>query len=209
MFRENKIVLVPLNEALIGPITAQLLGSLIVAETWSATLERARETDPMQRPASVFIDEVQQYLHLPVSIEDALSRSRSNGVGWHLAHQHRQQLPTSTRAAIDSNAKSKIIFQPLDPDDARSVARAAPELEPVDFLSLGKFQAYANLTSDGTPAGWALVRTLPPPQPTGLGEQVRRSSWESYANPIPVRRTLDASLQVVGDSPVGRKRRSA
>jgi hypothetical protein len=86
VFREGKVVLVPLNEALIGPITAQLLGSLIVAETWSATLERANEADPAGRPASVVIDEVQQYLHLPVSIDDALSRSRSYGIGWHLAH---------------------------------------------------------------------------------------------------------------------------
>jgi hypothetical protein len=81
VFKENKIVLAPLNEALIGPITAQLLGSLIVAETCSATLERANEDDPASRPATVVIDEVQQYLHLPVSIDDVLCRSRSYGVG--------------------------------------------------------------------------------------------------------------------------------
>lgn len=185
VFTANKIVLVPLNEALIGPITAQLLGSLIVAETWSATLERASEADPGKRPASVVIDEVQQYLHLPVSIDDALSRSRSYGVGWHLAHQHRQQLPASTRAAVDSNAKSKVIFQPLDPDDAHTIAKQAPELQAVDFLSLGQYQAYANLTAGGTPAGWALVRTLPPPEPSGLGDQIRAASRDRYASPVP------------------------
>jgi len=185
VFRANKVVLVPLNEALIGPITAQLLGSLIVAEVWSATLERAAETDPAGRPATVVIDEVQQYLHLPVSIDDALSRSRSYGVGWHLAHQHRQQLPASTRAAVDSNAKSKIVFQPLDPDDASAMAKQAPDLQAVDFLSLGQYQAYANLTANGAPAGWALVRTLPKPDPTGLGDQIRTRSREQYASPVP------------------------
>ena len=211
VFRESKVVLVPLNEALIGPITAQLLGSLIVAETWSATLERAHEADPAGRPASVVIDEVQQYLHLPVSIDDALSRSRSYGVGWHLAHQHRQQLPPSTRAAVDSNAKSKIVFQPLDPDDATALAKQAPRLQAVDFLSLGKYQAYANLTAGGTPAGWALVRTLPAPELTGLGERIRARSRETYASPVPQQahaQARPAALKAGADNEeLGRKRR--
>lgn len=213
VFTANKVVLVPLNEALIGPITAQLLGSLIVAETWSATLERANEPDPTAKPASVVIDEVQQYLHLPVSIDDALSRSRSYGVGWHLAHQHRQQLPASTRAAVDSNAKSKVIFQPLDPDDASALAKQAPDLQPVDFLSLGQFQAYANLTAGGAPAGWALLRTLPPPAPTGLGERIRTASRQRYASdvPKPVRLSSTqreaAETDETGDGQLGRKRR--
>lgn len=221
VFRANKVVLVPLNEALVGPITAQLLGSLIVAETWSATLERAREDNPIATPASVYVDEVQQYLHLPVSIDDALSRSRSYGVGWHLAHQHRGQLPASTRAAIDSNAKSKIVFQPLDPDDARAMARRAPELDAVDFLSLGRYQAYANLVAEGRPAGWALIRTLAPPATTGLATRVRQRSRDQYARPIPVTQQFPAlptngsssgepqvdEPEAGGDAPVGRKRR--
>ena len=209
VFTENKIVLAPLNEALIGPITAQLLGSLIVAETWSATLERANEDDPASRPATVVIDEVQQYLHLPVSIDDALSRSRSYGVGWHLAHQHRAQLPHSTRAAVDSNAKSKIIFQPLDPDDASAMAKQAPDLQAVDFLSLGQYQAYANLTAGGSPAGWALVRTMPAPEPTGLGQQIRDRSRDRYASPIPQPTRPSRGQPERGQTEeVGRKRRT-
>ena len=208
VFKDNKVVLVPLNEALIGPITAQLLGSLIVAETWSATLERASEADPASRPATVVIDEVQQYLHLPVSIDDALSRSRSYGVGWHLAHQHRAQLPHSTRAAVDSNAKSKIVFGLLDPDDASAMAKQAPGLQAVDFLSLGQYQAYANLTAEGAPTGWALVRTLPAPEPTGQAEQIRSRSRERYASPVPQATGPDNSSAGTGDGDdVGRKRR--
>lgn len=183
VFKENKIVLVPLNEALIGPITAQLLGSLIVAETWSATLERAHEHNPA--PASIVLDEAQLFLNFDISLEDALSRSRSYGVGWHLAHQHRAQMPPSMRAALDSNAKSKIIFQPLNPDDAAAIAKQAPDLQALDFLALGQYQVYANLTAHGRPAGWSLLRTLPAPAPTGLGEQIRERSRELYAAPAP------------------------
>jgi hypothetical protein len=214
VFSSNKVVLVPLNEALIGPITAQLLGSLIVAETWSATLERADEHEPRKRPATVVVDEVQQYLHLPVSIDDALSRSRSYGVGWHLAHQHRRQLPTSTLAAIDSNAKSKVIFQPLDPDDAGAMAKQAPDLQAIDFQSLGRYQAYVNLTANGTPAGWALVRTLPPPETTGLGPRIRSRSRDLYASSVPDSPVASSTTQTsAADQPdpgggePGRKRR--
>jgi hypothetical protein len=41
MFRENKIVLVPLNEGLIGPGTAGLLGSLVIADLWQGIYRRS------------------------------------------------------------------------------------------------------------------------------------------------------------------------
>lgn len=100
VFRDGKAVLVPLNDALLGRGAAQLLGSLVVAELWMATLERAAETRPLDRPAAIYIDEVQQFLHLPTSIADALATSRSYGVSWNLAHQFRDQLPAQMRAAF-------------------------------------------------------------------------------------------------------------
>jgi hypothetical protein len=41
VFREKKIILIPLNEGLIGEGTASLLGSLVIAELWQAAQERA------------------------------------------------------------------------------------------------------------------------------------------------------------------------
>jgi hypothetical protein len=88
------------------------------------------------------------------------------------------------------------------------MAKQAPELQAVDFLSLGQYQAYANLTAGGAPAGWALVRTLPPPRPTGLGEQIRARSRERYATAVPhASGSGTGETEVGGGGEVGRKRR--
>ena len=205
-FRSNKIILIPLNEGLIGPVTAQLLGSLIVAEIWAATLERAAETLPTSRPASVYVDEVQNYLHLPTSLGDALSTSRSMGVSWNLAHQFRAQLPPEMRAAIDSNARNKIVFGPLNPDDSRDMARQAPELEALDFLSLGRYTAYSTVVVDAESQPWCSIATLPPPAPTGLGDHIRKASQTNYGA-FQVMAAAKAVPPLMEDIPVGRKRR--
>ncbi len=99
LFRSNKIVLVPLNEGLIGPGTASLLGSLVIADLWQATQERASDYGVGQRPGVVYVDEAPRFLNLPVSLADALAVSRSLGVGWFLAAQFRSQFPPALQAA--------------------------------------------------------------------------------------------------------------
>jgi len=179
VFRDGKAVLVPLNDALLGPGAAQLLGSLVVAELWMATLERAAETRPLDRPAAIYIDEVQQFLHLPTSIADALATSRSYGVSWNLAHQFRDQLPAQMRAAFDANARNKVVFG-LGPDDARDLAKMAPGLVADDFMALKPYDVYANVVDSGAPAGWFSARTLAPTAALHDGHIVRQKSRDQW-----------------------------
>lgn len=164
LFKENKVVLVPLNDALLGPGAAQLLGGLIVAEAWLATMERASETNPLERPGAIYIDEVQRYLHLPTSIEDALATSRSYGVAWHVAFQGRSQVPRSFALAIELNARNKLTFA-ASPTDARELGKSHGDLVAEDFMALAPYELYVDLVSGGAPAGWFSARSLPP-QPT-------------------------------------------
>lgn len=179
VFRERRTVLVPLNDALLGTGAATLLGSLIVAELWMATLERANEADPTKRPGMVFVDEVQRYLNLPTPIADVLATSRSYGVAWHLAHQYRAQLPPGLRSALDTNARSKICFA-LASDDARDMAKQSPQLAADDFQALPRFEIYAHLIAGGTPAGWCSARTLPPASATGARDRILTESRTRY-----------------------------
>lgn len=180
IFRENKIVLCPLNEGLIGEGAASLLGSLILADLWQAAQERADEPRAEKRPGMVYVDEAPRFLHLPVSLADALAVSRSLSVGWFLAAQFRSQFPPALRTAVDMNARSKICFA-TEYEDARDMARLTRELGHEDFMALPRFHAYANLVADGAPSGWALIKTLPPPPATADPEQVRAASRARYA----------------------------
>ncbi|MBB1152464.1 type IV secretory system conjugative DNA transfer family protein [Amycolatopsis sp. DR6-1] len=191
LFRDNKIVLLPLNEGLIGPGTASLLGSLAVADIWQATQERASDPAVAKNPATVFIDEAPRFLHLPVSIADALAVSRSLGVGWFLAAQFRSQFPGPLRTAVDLNARSKLQFA-TEYEDARDTAKLAPDLTPEDVMALPQFHAYANLVAGGHPSGWALVKTLPPTPPTIDPALVRAASQANYG-PLPTDTVHDAS----------------
>jgi hypothetical protein len=180
LFRENKIVLVPLNEGLIGPGTAGLLGSLIIADLWQATQERADEPGAAKRPGTVYVDEAPRFLNLPVSLADALAVSRSLSVGWFLAAQFRGQFPPALRSAVDMNARSKVVFA-TEYDDARDTAKLTRDLSVEDFLGLPKYHAYANLVADGHPSGWALIQTLPPPPATTDPQRVWDASRTAYA----------------------------
>ena len=182
IWRENKIVLVPLNEGLIGQGTASLLGSLIIADLWQATQERATEFNAHQRQGTVYIDEAPRFLHLPVSLADALAVSRSLSVGWFLAAQFRSQFPPDLRAAVDMNARSKVIFA-TEYADARDFAQMAPDLSAEDFMALPKYHAYVNLVNHGHPSGWATVATLPPTSPRLDPAAVSARSEQTYGTP--------------------------
>lgn len=194
IFRDRKVVLVPLNDALLGTGASRLLGSLVVAELWMATLERAREKEPMKRPGMVFIDEVQNYLHLPTPIDDVLATSRSYGVAWHLAHQYRKQLPDKLRSALDVNARSKVCFA-LDPDDARDLAKLAPQLTPDDFQALGRHHIYTRLVAGGGPVEWCSALALAPLAETGAGKAIREASRRHYGAEPPAAATAEALTQ--------------
>lgn len=179
LFEEGKTVLVPLNEALIGKGAANFLGSLVLAELWTATLKRATEREPWKRPGMIFVDEVQNYLHLPTDIGDAMATSRSYGVAWHVAHQFRGQLPTTMREGFDTNARSKFVFA-LGPKDAADLAKHAPDLTTEDFQKLGKYEIYCRLVWGGAPTDWFSARTLPPAPVTGARTAILTASRDLY-----------------------------
>lgn len=185
VFSQQTILLASLAKGLLGSEASSLLGSLVVAELWHATLRRAAVPVVLRRPVTVFIDEFQDYLHLPTDLADALAQARGYSVGLTLSHQHLGQLPSgSMRSAVLANARSRVCFQ-LAAEDAQVMARSANgELDADDFQQLGLHEVYVRLVVGGRVTGFASGRTLPPPAATSDPAVVREGSRLRYGQPI-------------------------
>lgn len=183
LFYKRKIVLVLLNKGTVGAESAKLLGSLIVGLTWTLTLSQANISAEKRHIVSLYIDELQDYLSLPTDLADALAQARGLGVSITMAHQYRAQLPPELKAGIDANARNKIIFG-LNSSDAKEVAAMAPNLEALDFMTLPRYEVYANVMSDGKSTGWIHGKTLPPPASFKNPAELRALSQTTYGRPI-------------------------
>jgi hypothetical protein len=183
VFTQRKILLVPLRKGIIGAEAASLLGSLVVAELWQSTQARAAIAAERRHPVMVYIDEVQDYLHLPTDLGDALAQARGLGVGFTLAHQFLGQLTPAMRAGVLANARSRVCFQ-LAHEDAVLMAKGHPELSPEDFTNLGQYQIYASLFARGAVTPYASGTTLPPAAATSNPDALRRLSREQYGRPL-------------------------
>ena len=163
LLERRRIVVVNLNQGLLGAGAARLLGTLLISQLWQHLLARQAEPPERRQIVSVYIDEVQAFLAgLPGSLADALAQARSLGAAFHLAHQYRGQLSTEMMQAVESNTRSKVYFA-LSATDAAAAARLAPELEAADFQLLAQYQAYATVMHHGRRSGWFSLATRPAP----------------------------------------------
>jgi len=183
VFTERKVLLVSLAKGLLGPEASALLGSLVVSQLWNATLARVAIPPERRHPVMCFIDEFQDYLHLPTDLADVLAQARGLGLGMHLAHQHLAQLTPQVRQSVLANARSRLCFQ-LGADDAAVFARSAPGLDVEDFTSLDRYEIYTALVGNGKVTNFASGRTLPPADPISDARQVRERSRQRYGRDL-------------------------
>jgi len=184
LFTRRRIVLVNLAKGLIGPEASALLGSLVVSQLWAATQQRAAIEPGRRHPVMAYVDEFQDYLHLPTDLADVLAQARGLGLGLTLANQHLDQLTKSMRSAVMANCRSKVCFQ-LDHDDATVLARHTTGiLEARDFEALGRFEIYASLVTNGRVTPFASGRTTNLPTAVSDSATVRAASRERFARPL-------------------------
>ena len=163
LLERRRIVVVNLNQGLLGAGAARLLGTLLISQLWQHLLARQAEPHERRQIVSVYIDEVQAFLAgLPGSLADALAQARSLGAAFHLAHQYRGQLSAEMMQAVETNTRSKVYFA-LSATDAAAAARLARELEAADFQLLAQYQAYATVMHQGRRSGWFSLATRPAP----------------------------------------------
>ncbi len=164
---DGGILLARIPKGSLGEEATRIVGSIIVAHTWTAATARTRIPQQARRDAALVIDECHNFLNLPYSIDDLLAEARGLRLSLTLAHQNLAQLPPELRAGITANARNKLIFT-VGADDARDLARhTQPHLDDYDLGHLDAFHAAARLLDHAalTPAFTLRTRPLPPPQP--------------------------------------------
>ena len=133
-----------LSKGLLGPETSALLGGLIVSQLWQAILGRAAIPLERRHPVFVYVDEFQDYLHLPLDFADALAQARVLGA-------RLRCWPISTCTSLGPPMRSAVLGERavagglrLPSEDARVVA-ADSALAPDDFQVLELSSATCSL----------------------------------------------------------------
>ena len=193
VFTGRKILLVNVAKGLMGTEAASLLGALVLSGLWQTAQARAAIAREKRHPVMIYIDEFQDYLHLPTDLGDALAQARGLGIGFTLAHQHLAQLDPSMKAGVLANARSRICFQ-LGTDDAKGMANTSIVLGTEDFSSLGAFQFYSQMMNGGAVQPWCSGRSLPPTKATADVEAILAASRLRYASAIS---EIDDALQAL------------
>ena len=163
------ILLVSLSKGLLGEETSQLMGSFLVARIWQAALARASRPEQWRPDFNLYLDEFQNYLHLPQNLDDVLVEARGYHLSLVLANQHLGQLQPTTREALSANARTRVTFQ-CGQEDARYLAREfQPGLDERDLRNLQRFQVAVRLCVGGrTEPPFTGMTVAPPPS---LGDQ--------------------------------------
>lgn len=185
LFTRPRIVLVNLNTGVIGEETAQLLGALLVTQLWQAMQRRALVPAIKRHPVMVVIDEVQNYLRLPVDLGDMFAQARGLGVSLTVAHQHLAQLPSKMKAGLLANARNRVVFRPSVEDGAPLAAALGGGLSAQDLALLQAHEAYAEAFVSHEPSRPFLIHTLLPP-------------IQTLSNPADLRRESAARFGVDG-----------
>ena len=98
------------------------------------------------------------------------------------------------------------------------MAAEAPELLPLDFMTLPRYEVYTTFQCGGKSTGWISAKTLAPSEPLRLPAELKAESMSRYG--VPAEETERELIRliahappnadpVVTDSPIGRKRKPA
>lgn len=155
----HKIFIANLSKGVLGEEGSQLLGSMLVTQFQTASLERALVPESTRTPFYLYIDEMHSFV--TQSFADILSESRKYGLSLFLTHQYIEQLNEKIRDAIIGNVGTFIFFRIGITDAIFLKEEFAPVLSTEDVVQLPQFSVYIKLLIDGSTSVPFSATTLP------------------------------------------------
>lgn len=173
---EGKIVLV--NVTGVDKGTREIIGASLVNLLWKTV--RANKLD---KPFYFMADEVQNLMHLPISMDELLAQARSFRLPIVMANQFVDQLPMTVRSAALTNARTKVAFQ-LEKKDAKMVAENFGTVTEHDFMNLHAYEGFARIATETGVSEPVSFKALPPPDSRGSSARARYVSRQNYGRPL-------------------------
>jgi hypothetical protein len=179
LVQEQAVILVNLNEGVLGPETVRLVGTLLLGQVRQAVQRQANTPAAQRRAVSVVVDEWQQFTG-GMDFADMLATARGMNVGFTLAHQHLAQLNPNLRVAVLANTRSRLVYRPAKADAKDLAGVLDGETTPDDLLKLPAYHAAVQVLVDGSPSAPFVVSTPDLSEATGDPAAIRRASAARY-----------------------------
>jgi hypothetical protein len=137
------LVLANLSKGLLGEYNARLLGFVVFARLWAATLTRITRPQGPRQPCFVYLDEAGTITTW--SLPAILSKARKYGVGATLANQYFDQIPVALHESVLANVGTTIAFRTGAKDAAAFASHYDPEVQPESLRRLPHYKAVAEV----------------------------------------------------------------
>lgn len=188
-FREvmdsQKIFVANLSKGHLGAQSANLLGSLLVAQFQLAAMSRSDIPRDERRDFTLYADEFQTFASR--SFAESFSELRKYHCAIVAANQYLSQLSDEVRSAVLGNAGTLISFA-VGESDAPTLAREFyPEFKPDDLIDLSKGEIIFKRSVKGRTQKPERAYTYPPPEvERSHARKIIRESRYRYG--VPMRR---------------------
>ncbi len=182
LLAEKRFLLVSLAPGVLGE-AAPLIGSAVMAATWSAIEARVAISPERRHLVSVYIDELATVVNgLPSDIELVAERARGLGASLTVALQTLGRVPEPTRSALLGNLATLISFR-AGATEATAIARELPGFTASDLQALGAYEVCARVgTGGGSAVSVVTGRTEPLPPVIGQAGVIRDRSAARYGS---------------------------
>ena len=159
IINNEKILLVNLNRALLGKLSAEMLGMFILTKIQAAAMNRTGIPENRRKDFYLYVDEFQN--SATDNFAEIFSESRKYRLNLILANQYVDQIPADIRDAIFGNVGTMVSLRVGMKDAKWLITQYEPVFTVEDLVTLPNWQAVVATTATGKRLAPFTIETIP------------------------------------------------